>query len=1752
MCRVVGGYSSGSDWAMPRKTLRRMKPDEEMNPGKYVLYRQHHFVGFEVWNDWTCILRPTCRTHIGHVQSWDSSLLENYEIVFKLENRAEGSWESQEDAQGGAPFNQGMMLFQSPLSGRCLASSLALNFQEDKRFTAGVKQFSFPLQCREDAQGGAPCAERIVSFQSLLSGRSRASCSMDTFQEDAAFVAVARDVCSKAFSHPPLAMTFLLDAWTVPEKLTWSQLGEPLGVDVVLHSVSNAWNRKLLHAIKENDAEKVRVFLMKGQDPNTKYPNGFTPLSYSAWAGAVDALSMLVEGGGSLNLFGLDGKLPLHHAVGTNNFTAVRTLLHQKAEPNLKDSEGNTPVLIAAMQDGARSVQILEALAEAGAELDMADCSGYTPFGCCSNPQVLVYLMDSVWPRLSWQRVMERNYCEIFQYCSSAEASGVCKIMSKQLGAGGGAQCPEAVDVLGGSLMDVWGPLWQRELWGLLPLAEFCQMRGLNSSYHRTMYTLKDAWHAIKQILEAGPIAQLVTDGVRLRGFHQVVRPEVEWDLYGCRQLERQYMRGTWPLALPHAIAEGWKSRNPDHGEACELLAKHAVKCRQALDIDGDGIGVFAVRKLVVQVQLGPARAYLAFLEVRDVEDLTTEESEQEEEGDDVQGGFYSQDDSPPSDSDSDDICGGASFHGWLQSIAADSGVSSYTPCGGTGEGVMPMTEHALCASEAAEWFMQVVMPFWTFSHLQNCIPSFPYDIQTCIQRLVVWCSSCPVEDKPLWYMWWCLSVAGMPGQLCIQVAEPHILLWKYTWPKSSLKEAMNDLGAETSTTYQHVQTVAEWNSRAWDSEIVLAPWLPRPHVTPGAYIMKLGGVTTAVWVTSQMAVWSCGRLWAEVSLTKLHVFVQAHPNVELYRLVPTASQTEQQHCGGEDPRVDVCGNATSDALGGSKLPEQGEHTAPRSGDRVMILQEPWLKKILAGEKTMELRSRRARHGLVWLAKGNTIYGKAEIANCGVLTRERFLELQQMHCVSGTELPYQKTLTYGLELRQVQPLQLPVTFCRLRGSIGWAKVRYSVNEHLPRCKPVRTGRHRPVQRRTLKEQQQDRGQEVPKRDQESWRVSWPSAADACLFKQSGMFAPTSKTLQADGDVALPESLVPAVGMVFTSANTLGDGACGIHALFGVTNTHAQLECQDARRLAADALEAALCHEVGESLRAEAVKLSLWDELAVPGTAQECGVEAKLFWKHFNRLRPSDAADVLKTVEANASFNTNNERWQQTLREQCRNFFLHAPKAAIADVCEGIGYSENEGCEDCFYERQGQKYVKGTAGSVWPANGPKKKLDAVQQPDAAFDALRTSVFLARDVAVCVYFLQEAAAKHDWTQSSALAQILEGRPNDRLRLPDSFHQAAVEAYLAAVLEESYFFSYDEIALIAEMREQSVVIVRDAGPTAFVPCCVATCPSTDPIVILLKNADGPARVRSHFERLAPQAAVGSACQACARREHDASGLQNGGHIDTKEIEACQKNNDTECPRDIQCRDGSNEPPNEECLDGDEELETAAVKLLHTYEAGGNTQDMLANLQLFSVETTRATWLTMRGRLKAAVTEYVKSSITAADAVYLANPFWRTCFFPIAVLFEAWSRTTGLPTIFYIDAFYTLMASLLKKDITYRVANFSCRARYWAVGTAAPGPGKSPALDPLKQALLEVLRESQDLVPGKNADGFHMQPVGTHLAAVDRLRQTGGYQFFGASEGGPILCPSWPTSSTWNQGTHVNWQRYLDAATGQWERQT
>ena len=157
-----------------------------------------------------------------------------------------------------------------------------------------------------------------------------------------------------------------------------------------------------------------------------------------------------------------------------------------------------------------------------------------------------------------------------------------------------------------------------------------------------------------------------------------------------------------------------------------------------------------------------------------------------------------------------------------------------------------------------------------------------------------------------------------------------------------------------------------------------------------------------------------------------------------------------------------------------------------------------------------------------------------------------------------------------------------------------------------------------------------------------------------------------------------------------------------------------------------------------------------------------------------------------------------------------------------------------------------------------------------------------------------------------------------------------------------------------------------------------------------------------------------------------------------------------------------------------------------------------------------------------------------------------WQASFLPLAVLVEAWSRATGLPALFYMDAFHGLLLGLLHKDITTDVAGFKCRSRYWAVGTAQPGSGKSPAVDPMVEALQEVLEQHPDLAAGEAWDKFHICDPKTHCATVDKLRDADGYLTVVAGEGGPLLCPSWPSSATWNQTTHVNLQRFLNSANG------
>ena len=841
-------------------------------------------------------------------------------------------------------------------------------------------------------------------------------------------------------------------------------------------------------------------------------------------------------------------------------------------------------------------------------------------------------------------------------------------------------------------------------------------------------------------------------------------------------------------------------------------------------------------------------------------------------------------------------------------------------------------------------------------------------------------------------------------------------------------------------------------------------------------------------------------QYWPETLLTQVGL-----QTIEQWSAAWSRLESEEEE--GREER----GVGMGDVLGGGrKAQAQASPSSvgqvPQQGERIMCLKQEWFDRVISLEKSIELRSQRTRPGYVWLAVGNTIKGCARIESCEKLSLQRFQQLRPYHCVGGDALPYDKTPTWALYLGHVKPLEPPTTFWRKQGVQGWARVHFQ-QERLPQEDINEATRAKTAEvDREAESAQNERlllwtGEPLDSKDGDIG-AHWCKPADVALFERTCYFTPMEKTLMVDQNIKLPKDMQQGTGVTFISANTLGDGACGIHAAFGYRNEEGQLEKPGARHFAAQALDAAMSS--GTSSRLDAVWAMLWSELALPGALGTAGPEGRLFWQHFSEEHPELATAVLEQLACEKELEAQGRHEKRWLVEHSRQFLLQADKQAVLALCHRLGYATAEGTEDCYEIRGGQKYVKGASNQECPTTCPRTKLEAIQQQDPVFDGLRISMFLERDLLVCIRALKEIQEETGCCGVDNLVMALEVQLQKQhgnvqvLPEPMSFRASAKETYLQVIMNSDYFFSYDEIALVAEMHGQQLLIAQDEGDY-FKVCCVAEVGDRLPIVILIKAADGSQRVRSHFERLISKPALDQlmglgAVKAIDRETRPEHGLsqQASGVPPLIVGDVCPPICEKTGPQAVEA-DGS---------DGGIELERAVAALLHAYGSGESVDSVLNRLPMFSTEITDASWAHFQMRLNAAVREYVCCNITAAEAVNLATPLWRTCFFPILVLFETWGRTTGLPTIFYVDSFYTLLASLLKKDITYNAANFACRARYWAVGTAAPGSGKSPALEPLKKALIEVLNEAPELAPGKNADGFHIQPVGTHMAAIDRLR--------------------------------------------------
>ena len=182
-----------------------------------------------------------------------------------------------------------------------------------------VRRYIFHLEATVADAGNAQSYTDVcggsISVHSPLSGTELARC--DAFHVDrGSFVPAVRAMCAEALQHPPFAMTFLEQDQIMAEDVTWCDLGRPHSIQVVLHPQANLWNRKLILAVKEDCAQSVRLYLQRGQSPNTKYHTGFTALSRSVYLNSMSACAILLQGRADPNLRDASGQSCLHIARG--------------------------------------------------------------------------------------------------------------------------------------------------------------------------------------------------------------------------------------------------------------------------------------------------------------------------------------------------------------------------------------------------------------------------------------------------------------------------------------------------------------------------------------------------------------------------------------------------------------------------------------------------------------------------------------------------------------------------------------------------------------------------------------------------------------------------------------------------------------------------------------------------------------------------------------------------------------------------------------------------------------------------------------------------------------------------------------------------------------------------------------------------------------------------------------------------------------------------------------------------------------------------------------------------------------------------------------------------------------------------------------------------------------------------------------------------------------------------------------------
>ncbi|KAK5995175.1 Ankyrin repeat domain-containing protein 50 [Cladobotryum mycophilum] len=122
----------------------------------------------------------------------------------------------------------------------------------------------------------------------------------------------------------------------------------------------------------------VKLLLGTGVDIDARGHDGRTPLFFAATFGQMASIKLLIGKGADANARDGDGRTPLFSAIGTDDVTAVRSLLETgKADVNAADKNGRTPLSWAAEKGNEAIVRSL--LETEKVDASVMDGDGRTP-----------------------------------------------------------------------------------------------------------------------------------------------------------------------------------------------------------------------------------------------------------------------------------------------------------------------------------------------------------------------------------------------------------------------------------------------------------------------------------------------------------------------------------------------------------------------------------------------------------------------------------------------------------------------------------------------------------------------------------------------------------------------------------------------------------------------------------------------------------------------------------------------------------------------------------------------------------------------------------------------------------------------------------------------------------------------------------------------------------------------------------------------------------------------------------------------------------------------------------------------------------------------------------------------------------------------------------------------------------------------------------------------------------------------------